>query len=151
MCERELPVDLLLGRCAFGRAKNISPSTRASTHVAPSSCRPERGARESKDPGAVSSAIAASRRSPQTVSVELPVAAWSQPASSGFFDCAVRLRSGSAQNDRLVEGIEIPRPVDSDLSKGMNTAPFRFAHPGLKAQGFHFFGFPLFACRFHTN
>ena len=53
-----------------------------------SHCHPERGARErareSKDPGAVSSAIAASRRSPQTVSVELPIAAWSQLAPLGI-------------------------------------------------------------------
>jgi hypothetical protein len=46
-------------------------------------------ARESKDPGAVSSAIAASRRSPKAVSEELPVTAWSQPALSGFFDSTV--------------------------------------------------------------
>ncbi|MCU1220525.1 MAG: hypothetical protein JWN42_1722 [Candidatus Angelobacter sp.] len=92
-----------------------------------------------RDPGAVSSAIAASRRSPQTVSVELPVAAWSQPASSGFFDCAVRLRSGSVQNDRLVEGAEISRPVDSDLSTGMNTAPFSSLTLGLKPKASIFF------------
>lgn len=35
------------------------------------------------------------------VSGELPVAAWSQPAPSGFFDYAVARCSGCAQNDRV--------------------------------------------------
>ena len=86
---------------------------------------------------------AESKRSLRNVSVELPIAAWVAPASSGFFDCAVpprhakaarvgdpgRFCSGFAQNDKPWNGLAFPITRSPNYSRSSHLFLLIRAYP----------------------